>query len=61
MRKWWPPSDVSALHEWKAIYQIVVPPAYRKDILSLAHGTPLTGYLGINKTYKVLNHFIGLG
>ena len=27
MRKWRPP-DVAALHEWKVIYQIVVPPAY---------------------------------
>ena len=35
-----------------------IPPAYRQDILSLAHGTPLAGHLGINKTYyKVLNHF----
>ena len=60
MRKWRPP-DVAALHEWKVIYQIVVPLEYRQDILSLAHGTPLAGYLGISKTYyKVLNHFIGL-
>ena len=50
--------DVEASHEWKIIYQIVVPPAYRHDILSLAHETPLAGHLGINKTYyKVLNHF----
>ena len=27
MRKW-RPRDVAALHEWKVIYQIVVPPAY---------------------------------
>ena len=61
MRKWQPP-DVAASHKWKVIYQIVVPPAYRQDTLSLAHGTPLAGHLGINKTYyKVLNHFIGLG
>ena len=57
MRKWRPP-DAEASHEWKIIYQIVVPPAYRHDILSLAHETPLAGHLGINKTYyKVLNHF----
>ena len=57
MRKWRPP-DVAASHEWKVIYQIVVPLAYRQGILSLAHGTPLAGHLGINKTYyKVLNHF----
>ena len=57
MRKWQPP-DVAASHKWKVIYQIVVPPAYRQDILNLAHGTPLAGHLGINKTnHKVLNHF----
>ena len=57
MRKWWPP-DVAASHEWKVIYQIVVPPPYQQDILSLAHGTPLPGRLGINKTYyKVLSYF----
>ena len=27
MKKWQAP-DVAALHEWKVIYQIVVPPAY---------------------------------
>ena len=49
---------LTALHEWKVIYQIVVTPAYRQDTLNLAHGTPLAGHLGINKTYyKVLNHF----
>ena len=35
----------------------MVSSAYRHDILSLAHETPLAGHLGINKTYyKVLNH-----
>ena len=57
MRKWRPP-DVEASHEWKIIYQIIVPPAYQHDILSLAHETPLAGHLDINKThYKMLNHF----
>ena len=57
MRKW-RPSDAEASHEWKVIYQIVVPSAYRQDVLCLAHKTPLAGHLGIDKTYyKVLNHF----
>ena len=31
---------------------------YRNDVLSLAHDTPLSDHLGINKTYrKILNHF----
>ena len=43
--------DVETSHEWKVIYQIVVLPAYRHDVLSLAHKTPLAGHLDINKTY----------
>lgn len=46
MRKWRPP-DVAACHEWKVFYQIVVPTAYRQDVLGLAHETPLAGHLGI--------------
>jgi len=61
MRKWRPP-NVPASHEWSVVYQIVVPPPYRRDILVLAHDTPLGGYLGVEKTYqKVLAHFYWLG
>ncbi|XP_065894244.1 uncharacterized protein [Dysidea avara] len=57
MRKWRPP-NVPASNEWSVVYQVVVPPPYRKDILVLAHDTPLAGHLGIAKTYrKVLGHF----
>ena len=57
MRKWWPP-NVPASQEWRVVYQIVVPPSYRRDVLVLAHGTPLAGHLGVEKTYhKVLGHF----
>ena len=61
MRKWRPP-DVSADDEWTVNHQIVVPRAYRPEILNLAHETPMSGYLGINKTYhKILNHFFWPG
>ena len=31
------------------VHQIVVPPNYRKEILSLAHGSIMAGHLDINK------------
>lgn len=61
MRKWRPP-DVQADDEWSVSHQIVVPHRYRDNILSLAHETPMSGHLGINKTYhKILNHFFWPG
>ena len=53
--------EVPADDEWDVNRQIVVPKIYRSKILSLAHETPMSGHLGVNKTYhKILNHFIGL-
>ena len=61
MRKWRPP-DVSADDEWTVNHHIVVPRAYRPEILNLAHETPMSGPLGVNKTYhKILNHFFWPG
>lgn len=57
LRKWRPPL-VSGDDEWSVRYQIVVPKTYRSEILSLAHETPVSGHLGINKTHqKILSHF----
>ena len=57
MRKWRPP-DVSADTEWSVVYQIVIPLLYRKEIISMAHDTPMSGHLGVNKTYhKIFTHF----
>ena len=57
MRKWRLP-DVPAEDEWTVKYQVVIPKAYRREILSIAHETSLAGHLGVNKTYqKILNHF----
>ena len=57
MRKW-RPSDVPADDEWAVKHQIAVPSSYGPHILSLAHGTPMSGHLGINKTYqRILEHF----
>ena len=49
MRKWRPPG-VSADVEWTVNHQIVVPRAYRPEILNLAHETPLSGHLVMNKS-----------
>ena len=47
MRKWRPPD---AEDEWTFNHQIVVPRVYRPEILNLAHETPMSGHLGVNKT-----------
>ena len=63
MRKLHSP-DVSADDGWtKSInHQIVVPRAYHPKILNLAHETPMSGHLGVNKTYhKILNNFFWPG
>ena len=61
MRKWRPP-DVSADDEWTVNHQIVILMAYRSEIFNLANETPMTGHLGVNKTYhKILNHFFWPG
>ena len=57
MRKW-RPFDVPADDEWAVYHQIVVPKSYRHEILSIAHEIPMSGHLGINKTYHIIiNHF----
>ena len=57
MRKW-RPFDVPADDECAVYHQIVVPKSYRHEILSIAHESPMSGNLGINKTYhKIINHF----
>ena len=57
MRKW-RPSTVPVNEEWLVRYQIVIPRTYRSEVLSLACETPLSGHLGLNKTYqKIITHF----
>ena len=57
MRKW-RSLEIPADDEWAVNHQMVVPKIYRSEILSLAHETPMSGHLGVNKTYhKILNHF----
>ena len=51
MRKW-RPTDSPPDDGWKVVNQVVIPPSYRSDILSLGHELPLAGHLGIKKTFK---------
>ena len=61
MRKW-RPLNASAQADWRVVDQIVVPSAYRRYILSLAHDHCLAGHLGVNKTYdRVMRHFFWPG
>ena len=61
MREWRPP-DVSADDEWTVNHQTVVPRACCPEILNLAHETPMSGHVGVNKTYhKILLHFFRPG
>ena len=57
MRRWSPDSS-----ETRVVTQVVVPTAYRAQILSLAHDSTLAGHLGIKKTYHpVLRNFFWPG
>lgn len=70
MRKWTAHPSLTADVEgscsddgdWSTTYQIVVPLEYRHYVVSLAHEHPLSGHLGVTKTYnKILNHFFWPG
>ena len=57
----WRPLTTPADQEWSVVHQIVVPEVYRSKILTIAHEHPLSGHLGVSKTYnKILQHFFGL-
>lgn len=56
MRKW--TFRTGSDRDWSTMYQIVMPMAFRYNILSLAHDIPWAGHLGITKPYnRVLRHF----
>ncbi len=53
MRRWRPRDVDDAL----AVYQIILPSDYRPQVLQLAHEHPLSGHLGVNKTYKRISRY----
>ena len=57
MRKWMP-RQAPLTSTWMAVRQIVAPSPIRRDLLKLAHDTPLAGHVGIRKTLSlVTKHF----
>jgi hypothetical protein len=56
LQKWRPP-DATVEVEWKVVYQIVVTEAYRREVMSLAHDSPMDTHIEANKTYTILTHF----
>ena len=60
MRKWSPTACDNQKGE--TVYQIVVPTVHRREVLELAHDLPVSGHLGVRKTYnRVLQHFFWPG
>ena len=57
MRKWRPP-DAPVDEEWKVVHQIVVPKVYHREVIGIAHDSPMAGHLGVRKTHdKIWSHF----
>ena len=57
MRKW-SPTECDNSEKGDTVYQIVVPTVHRREVLELAHHLPMSGHLGVRKTYnRVLQHF----
>ena len=60
MRKW-SPTECDNSKKGETVYQIVVPTVHRQEVLELANDLPVSGHLGVRKTYnRVLQHFFGL-
>ena len=60
MRQWRPP-DAPASDEWQVVHQIIVPITHHREVISIAHDSPMAGHLGVRKTHdRILNHFGGL-
>ena len=61
MRKW-SPTACDNNEKGETVYQIVVPTVHRREVLELAHDLPVSGHLGVRKTYnRVLQHFFWPG
>ena len=57
MRNWRPP-DAPASDERQVVHQKVVPKVYHREVISIAHDSPMAVHLGVRKTQDmILNHF----
>ena len=60
MRKW-SPTECDNSEKGKTVYQIVVLAVHKREVLELAHDSPMSGHLGVRKIHnRVLQHFFGL-
>lgn len=60
LMRWWRPRAMDA--EFLTVFQIVLPEAYRNQILKLAHEHVCSGHLGVTKTYhRIARHFFWPG
>ena len=41
----WRPSTAPANEEWQVVHQVVVPKMHRREVLYLAHASPMAGHL----------------
>lgn len=62
LKREWRPPDVSFDDDWTVKHQLVMPKAYRTEILHMAHEMLVAGHLDVKKAYhKILNHFFWPG
>ena len=54
----WSPSEYDNGEKCETVYQIVVPTVHRQEVLELAHNLPMSGHLGIRKTYNIFTTFL---
>ena len=61
MRKW-SPTECDNSEKGETVYQIAVPTVHRQEVLELAHDLPMSGHLGVHKTYNIfLQYFFWPG
>lgn len=61
MRKWRPPVAPPS-EEWQTRHQINLPTSLRKEVMKIAHDTPMARHLGVTKTAgRILQHFFWPG
>ena len=63
MRRWMSPlGKTDSVGRGEPVCQVVVPVAYRRHVLEVAHEHPWAGHLGVTKTYdRILKHFFWPG
>ena len=53
----WSPTECDNSRRDETVYQIVVPTVHKQEVLEVAHDLPMSGHLGVRKTYNRVLHF----